>query len=294
MARAARAMPHLGRIALLTAPPAPGPLAALGREEQGLAEALASRGFAVERIRWDAQADWSRYRVVVIRDTWDYHFRRSDFLTAMDRVAGETALFNSAVQVRWNSDKGYLLDLRDRSVRVVPTTVFDDGLPPDPCGLVGTDCIVAKPAVGASAFKTFVVDRGKPETLALASAELTGMRCLVQPFVPSIHTRGETSLVYFNGVYSHGLRKQPAAGDFRVQEELGGRTVRTEPSQEERVLARATLEALSERPLYARVDMVQWEGHPAILEVELIEPVLYLALAQAANRFAEAICERLG
>lgn len=293
MARASRAMPPLGRIALLVASSAPGPLADLGREELGLVEALSDRGFAVERIPWDSPEDWSRFRSVVIRETWDYYLRPDEYLDALEGIERQTALWNPADMVRWNSDKEYLMDLVGWGLPVVPTTILESGFSPESLATIGYDNAVVKPAVSASAYKTFLVDRRDPASVRNAAHQLAGVKCLVQPFVTSIQGRGETSLVYFNARFSHALRKTPASGDFRVQEELGGRTEQVEASVEERQLADAVLSRLSVIPLYARIDLVAWEGKPAVLEAELIEPVLYLATAKAAEVFAGAVIERL-
>lgn len=294
MARASRAMPSLGRIALLVAPPGPGLLADLGREELGFVEALSHRGFAVERIPWDSQEDWSRFRCVIIRETWDYYLRPDEYLDALAGIERQTALWNPADMVRWNSDKGYLLDLIDWDLSVVPTTILESGFSGETLATLGLDHAVVKPAVSASAYKTFLVDRRDPVAVRHAAHQLAGVKCLVQPFVSSIRGPGETSLVYFNARFSHALRKRPAGGDFRVQEELGGRTELVEASSAERQLAEAVLSRLPVTPLYARIDLVGWEGKPAVLEAELIEPVLYVAKAQAAEAFAQAVVERMG
>src|SRR3546814_2436579 len=58
---------------------------------------------------------------------------------------------------------------------------------------------------------------------AAIPADALGQRRLVQPLMPGIFTEGEFSLFFFGGRFSHAIVKRPASGDFRVQEQFGGR-----------------------------------------------------------------------
>ena len=270
----------------------PGPHSDLAREERALVPALSALGFEAQLVPWTADQDWSAYQAVVIRETWDYHLHLPEFLAALERIDREAVIWNALDLVRWNSDKGYLLDLADQGVRVVPTVV-SNGIPLAAFKKAASERVVAKPAVSASAYKTFLLDASDPAAVARATKALDGRRTLLQPFVPSIQTRGETSLIYFEGAFSHAMRKTPSVGDFRVQEELGGSSVPVDPSPEESALAQHLLESLPSMPLFARVDLVDWEDQPALLELELIEPVLFLSQPGAAQRFAQAVATRL-
>ncbi len=119
----------------------------------------------------------------------------------------------------------------------------------------------------------------------------------MQPFVESVLSEGEWSLMFFGGRYSHATLKRPRAGDYRVQAEFGGAWERADPGPE-RIAAAAAV--LSARPfpdsdtLYARVDGVSDGGRFALMEIELVEPSLFLAADDAAaGRFAAAIANRL-
>lgn len=270
----------------------PGPISDLARGERAIAPALADLGWNVEFVPWTADRDWSEFRAVLIRETWDYHFRLPEFLEVVERIAGQAVLWNALDLVRWNADKSYLLDLADRGVRVVPT-VITQGVPLDAFEKAGSGRVVAKPAVSASAYKTFLLDRAKPTTVKEARVALADTPTLIQPFLSSIQTYGETSLIYFDGVFSHAMRKSPGVGDFRVQEELGGKSVPVTPSEAELSLAVQLLDSLPRTPLLARVDLVQWDDQPAVLELELIEPVLFLSQAGAVQRCAAAVARRL-
>jgi glutathione synthase/RimK-type ligase-like ATP-grasp enzyme len=101
---------------------------------------------------------------------------------------------------------------------------------------------------------------------------------IVQPLIEEIARTGEFSLMLFDGEYSHAVLKRPRSGDFRVQEYHGGETRPCDsPPGGAIALAQAALAAAPQRATYARVDIVpDDEGTLRIMELELIEPALFL------------------
>ncbi len=249
-------------------------------------------GWEVETISWrDAAADWDRFDLVVLRTTWDYQEHPTEFLETLAQVDRSSArLENSLEIVRWNLDKRYLRDLEQRGVRIVPTiwdakytsNSFDAWL-----AQLATDELIIKPTVSATAQNTFRLRRFDPE-IADVFAERAFM---VQPFLTTIVEEGEYSLFFFNGELSHAILKAPKAGDFRVQEEHGGLISEHEPDEKLVEAARKAIGAVDQSLLYARVDLVRdSEDEFALMELELIEPALYLRMnAHAPQRFAAAI-----
>jgi glutathione synthase/RimK-type ligase-like ATP-grasp enzyme len=221
----------------------------------------------------------------------------SDWLQSLERVAAR--VFNPVPLVRWNLDKGYLDDLAARGVPTLRTRRIGRG---DQVGLAGLlaqegwrDAVV-KPAVSASAFGTF---RTRDLGASAAESRFREMSkdrdVLVQEFRPEVIEDGEWSACFFDGRLSHAALKRPAPGDFRTQLALGGSCVRAQPPEAVVRGAEDVLAALGERPLYARVDGFVCAGEFRLVELELIEPVLYLAGdAEAAARFASCILEASG
>ncbi|MEM9997398.1 MAG: hypothetical protein AAF809_06820 [Bacteroidota bacterium] len=261
---------------------------------------LAALGWHVDRVPWTADADWDAFDLVVIRSPWDYQHHADAFLAVLDQIEASIArLENPAALVRWNLDKGYLRDLDAQGHPIVPTE-WSQGLDTASGGGLdgafdrfGTDQLIAKPTVSANADDTFWLKRdGLTEALRATLAETFRDRaCMVQPFVPAVVSEGEFSLFYFAGAYSHTILKTPKPRDFRVQEEHGGliRAVRPEPSL--RAQSDAVVAMLAPAPLYARADFVRMpDGTFAVMELELIEPALYLRMdADAPERFARAV-----
>jgi len=262
-----------------------------------LREALRERGCEARAVAWDDEAvDWSGFDLCLVRSTWDYHEKHREFLAWAERVEAATALQNPAGLIAWNSDKTYLRELAAGGVRTVPTVWVDPASPAALDALLageGWEEAVVKPVVDLGAHNLRRVRRGESSG-ALGDALRRG-GAMVQPFLPSVENQGELSLIYIAGTLSHVVRKQPAEGDFRVQEIWGGTMSRAEASQVEVELAEQALAQLREIPLYARVDLVQDpEGEPCLIELELIEPNLYLTQnPAAAQALADAALLRI-
>jgi len=258
-----------------------------------LVRAFADHGVRADWAAWtDPGVDWSAADAVLVRSTWDYHRRLPEFLTWVDAVSARTRMLNDAALLRWNADKGYLVDLAGElpvvPTRTVPADGLLDGLRE---GLAEHGTVVLKPRVGASGVG--VVVAAATDDLRLAT--LTAGPWVVQPFVESVRTDGETSVYVFGGRAVSQLRKTPATREVRVQEEYGGRTVAV-PLDDgaaafaERAVAVAGAHT-GRQPAYARVDLLRHEGRLVLSELELIEPGLYLDLVpqNAVALAAEAL-----
>ncbi|HWM91710.1 MAG TPA: hypothetical protein VN493_13160 [Thermoanaerobaculia bacterium] len=256
-----------------------------------LAEApLADLGWSVSHVPWQQSEDWGRYEAVVIRSTWDYHKHPEEFLQVLETIDRTGArLANPLELVRWNTRKTYLRDLDQRGLPVVPTVwerhpdagLFDE---------LGTDEIVIKPVISASAFHTYRLRRDQDRSAEMEAA-FAGRGIMAQPFLRSIVEEGEYSLFYFGGELSHAVLKSPKEEDFRVQEEHGGLILRTDPPQPLVELGHRIVESLPLSPLYARVDFARLDsGAYALMELELIEPSLYFRTdPESPRRFARAL-----
>ena len=262
---------------------------------------LQQRGVRVDEVSWrDPHADWDAYDLVVIRSPWDYQQSCSQFLDVLARIdASRANLQNPLKVVRWNVEKTYLRDLQDSGVTIVPTAWLQSPKVADLTNLfqqLKADQVVVKPFIGAGATDTFWLNSdSSPELLQSIEALYQGRLALAQPFIESVLSYGEISLTFFGGEYSHTVLKTPKTGDFRVQEEHGGIIQRIDPAPDVVSFARRSLAAVQADLLYARVDLVFLENQqPAIMELELIEPSLYLSYdEESPERFADAIEARL-
>ena len=260
---------------------------------------LAAANVETEILDWRSPGiDFSKFDLVVLRSCWDYHLRAAEFIGWLQRVAQITPVLNAINTVLWNHNKFYLREVAAAGIEIVPT-IFVSHLKElnaeDATTLRSWHNTVVKPAISASAHNTRLMD-GAPW-----SADQEVMRTmkgpfLMQPFIPEIQDQGEISFVYIDGRFSHAALKRPAAGDFRVQQEHGGSAELFHPSA---ALLDQANEIAAKVPqvrdsLYCRIDAVVRDGKLVLMELELIEPELFLGMAEgAAERFARAIIRRI-
>jgi glutathione synthase/RimK-type ligase-like ATP-grasp enzyme len=235
---------------------------------------------------------------LVLRSTWDYHLRLGDFLAWVSAVeARGLPLWNPPETVRWNVDKAYLLEVARRGVPILPTrhAVRGSGVAlPALLHEAGWEQAVVKPSISGGAFGTWRAS-ASAEDAARFARQLEAMDCLVQPFAAELVSTGEWSLLFFGARYSHAVLKRPTAGDFRVQEEFGGMVQPVEAPPDIVAAATGALEAAGHETLYARVDGVIRKGRLELMELELVEPSLFLETSPgAAERFAAAVADVLG
>jgi hypothetical protein len=255
-----------------------------------LADALRRLGATAVAAPWDAVDPAREEGVVCLRSTWDYHLRWHEFRSWVWGFRHGGRLWNPAATVLWNADKIYLRDLASAGVALPRTTWFEPGRRPPVAALLeewGATRAVLKPRVSATAFGTHVVSRDA--TLDEADwAPLERSGCLLQAFVPEIQSQGEISLVFLAGSFSHAMLKRAAAGDFRVQKDFGGTLSAVRPADGTIEFGYRVLAAAARPWLYARVDLVETGAEPVLMELELIEPDLFLTPG-AASRMAESL-----
>lgn len=281
-----------GRIALVTTSDMP----VIDADEKLLLPLLPE----ADLVCWDdAEVDWAPYELVVIRSTWNYTEHLDAFLGWATRVSQLTHLVNPVEIIEWNTDKHYLDDLAARGIPTVPTTFVAPGeeIPVD--AVVPLDGhLVVKPSVGAGS-KGAKLFHGDPRgaTAHVAALHAERRTAMLQPYLEGVDTAGETALIYIGGEFSHAARKAAIlsqemswATGLYADEKLASTTASAaERDVADRVLA--DLPGLA----YARVDLLPTAGGPVVLELELTEPSLFLALGEGApERAAAAFRAMLG
>lgn len=283
-------------VALVTCGAMPG----LHSDDRSLLRALRDAGIAAEPVVWeDRRQDWAEPKLCVIRSTWDYCWRRDQFVAWAERAAQQTQLWNSAAVVRWNTHKRYLCDLAERGVPAVPTVLLPRGSQVNLAQMLqacGWREAVIKAAVAQAGRYAMRVphsrrDRGQAHLDRLLPHE----DMLVQPFVSSVPEAGELSLVFIEGEFTHAVRKRAPAGDFRVHDDYGGSVTPETPSKQHIDLGLHALAAVGEPTHYARLDLVDGaNGQPMVMEFELVEPELFFRYSsEAAARMVNAIARSL-
>jgi glutathione synthase/RimK-type ligase-like ATP-grasp enzyme len=269
----------------------------LSASDRCLAVALSQRGRRVVAAPWNGPfLPFAEATAIVVRSSWDYHHAPAAYRAWLQRLPADRT-FNAPELIGWNLSKAHLLDLgargapvpRSRLVAATPAAVTDA------LAGLGLDEAVLKPAIGASGLGVERVRRGdEAEALARARLRKPMDEALVQEFVAGIEG-GELAGVFFDSVFSHGLRRVPAPGEFRINSLYGGRMEATTLSEVVRRQMSAVLALLPAPALYARVDGVAVDAGFTLMEVEVNEPDLGMDLVPgAADRFADALLARLG
>lgn len=212
-----------------------------------------------------------------MRSCWDYHLRVDEFRQWLDRLQqNNITLLNSPDLIRWNIDKRYLRELANRGIPIPDTVWLAAGEQidlADACRVRSWPNAIAKPLIGASA-----------QGLQRNRHGLIEGPLVVQEYLPEIESAGEWSLMYFAGEFSHAVRKRAAPGDFRVQSDFGGAAELAAPPAQLMNIAAAALALTPGQPLFARVDLVERHSSALLMELELIEPELFLSIAPGASR----------
>jgi glutathione synthase/RimK-type ligase-like ATP-grasp enzyme len=263
----------------------------LAPDDRLLRDALERRGAAVRTAIWsDPAVDWSVSPLTLIRATWDYPQRFPEFWKWLAHVETRTHLINDPQTVRWNAHKRYLADLERSGSRIVPTIFVDASLEfelADACAGRGWDDVVIKPCVGGSSYgaRRMRGDEIAGNGVRHLSSLLESGEAMVQPFLHETETIGELACIFIDGTFTHAVRKAPFNSSTVTTSErlyeLSGDDIR---------FVSDIVEGLGRTPAYARVDIVPTADGTVLMELELIEPTLYLGLQpSSAERLAECV-----
>ena len=269
-------------------------------EDALLSNLLTEMGIANRIVAWsDPEVDWSEFTQVLIKSTWDYFDYYPEFLVWLDRLEMQgIPVLNEVATLRWNSSKNYLLEIESNGFPCVAGKLLPkgslvtldqlfDGVP--------AEQLVVKPLVSGGAKNTLKISRtDEPAVLEKVLQWVQEEDFLVQPYIKEIVAVGEYSLIFFNAAFSHAVLKTPAPADFRVQHYYGGTIQEITPDASLMAAAQTLVDRYAKNTLYARVDGVLIDGVFHLMELELIEPYLFLGLSdKAIPNYKAALKQRL-
>jgi glutathione synthase/RimK-type ligase-like ATP-grasp enzyme len=265
------------------------------RESHLLVAALEERGATAAIRAWGGRPDAD---LVMVRTPWDYIARPEELAAWCREAAEDVPVLNPPDVIAWNTHKRYLAELPAMGVPTVRTTLLEKGADAAaelPAAAGYAPSVVVKPAIGSGARGAGRFTAGDPAAVRHLAGLLEEGDALVQPYVEEIAAAGEQSLIFFDGEFSHAVSKTAAGGDYRVQVIHGGVLADHQPGDAQLALAGRALEVVGADLLYARIDMVTTQDGPQVMELELIEPELFLPrCAEAPGRLADAILARVG
>ncbi|MBW3468427.1 ATP-grasp domain-containing protein [Arthrospiribacter ruber] len=269
-------------------------------EDLILSEILNELNVSFEFEIWsDTSVNWSKYELILVKSPWDYFDRYAEFLLWCDVISQlGIPVWNPIEVIKWNSDKRYLHEIQEKGFPIVPTRFLEKGSKLDLLKAFeefDADQLIFKPSVSGGAKNTIKISRDDWKN---KKASLTGLLAeeayLLQPFLKEVAEIGEYSYLYFDGKFSHAILKKAKKGDFRVQHFFGGSIEEVKPNPEELEYFDKLLQAFAKDCLYARVDGVWTEGVFYLMELELIEPYLFLFLSDTAREnYKSALKKRL-
>ena len=265
-------------------------------EQELLKSAFEAQGLKVDITYWDNPTyEWQETKSVLFRTIWDYFERFDEFWEWLEQVKTKTRLINSYELIKWNIDKHYLKDMSSWGIETVPTYFADKG-----CNMKLHEIakrnqwkdLVIKPAISASAFKTYKILANEIQANEKLFNSLVQERnMLVQPYFETITQLGEASLMVLDGKFTHAILKKAQPGDFRVQDDFGGTVHNYIPTKAEINFAEEVFKTCKTKPVYGRVDIV-WDNDKNfyLSELEIIEPELWIRnYPKCAERIAEAV-----
>jgi glutathione synthase/RimK-type ligase-like ATP-grasp enzyme len=268
-------------------------------EHKDLLPYLRSKGLDIEQEIWDDPAvKWSEYDVALLKTPWDYHEKIEAFTSWLALLESlNIRLLNDYATVRWNMDKHYLKDVSAAGYDVIPSLFLERGWKGDLAALFGklnAGSIIVKPCISGGSKNTVVVHADDAvDAYAGVVNLLSRGDYIVQPLMKAVED-GEWSYLFFNGRHSHTILKKPAPGDFRVQQIYGGTIEPLFPTEAEISQAASYVQRFAKNSLYARVDGLMVNGRFMLMELELIEPFLYLSYDEnAVENYCRALAECL-
>lgn len=269
-------------------------------EDKLLSQVLTELGISHEIQAWsDPLVDWSSYSHLMIKSTWDYFDFYPEFLAWIEKIkALGIPVLNDLDTICWNSDKRYLLEIEAKGFPTIAGILLEKGSKPALEKIqekVTSDTLVIKPLVSGGAKNTLKIPVSEWANFQEKVTQLVQEEAfLVQPFIKEVAEVGEYSLIFFNQNFSHAVLKTPAKSDFRVQHYFGGTIQEIHPDISLLESAQTLIDAFGKGTLYGRVDGVLIDGIFHLMELELIEPYLFLGLSdKAIPNYKSAVRSRL-
>jgi len=257
--------------------------------DQKLIPLFQKRQIEAEAVIWnDESIAWSDYHALIFRNTWDYYLMDESFSLWLDKIESfGIPTFNPIPIIRKNKHKFYLSEMAESGITIIPSIFIPKTGSLNLLSLLPSTWqqAVLKPAISAGSYLTRRFDVKDIENISEEYETIANEKDLIlQKFIPEIQTDGEISLIFFNKIFSHAAKKTPKDGDFRIQSQFGGKYMSYQPSEDLLKTAQSIVNYINEDLLYARVDGILIDYVFHLMELELIEPDLYLDFAEDAQQ----------
>lgn len=265
-------------------------------EDDKLLEFLQHKGLNMEKVIWnDPQINWENYDLAILKSPWDYFDLIADFYAWLEMLKNKNVkLLNPTATVKWNADKHYLQDIEAKGLSITPSIFLEKDSSVNLAYYFDefkVEKIIVKPCVSGGAKNTFKVTQTNVDEINTKLQTLIREEAfIIQPFLSEIEENGEWSFLFFDQQFSHALLKKAKTGDFRVQHAHGGSIHPQEAPAQLLQSAQQYVDLFAHNCLYARVDGTVVNGEFLLMELELIEPFLFLDTdPNACERYYQAL-----
>lgn len=256
-----------------------------------LQDELKKQGHNVRPVIWNQmEVDWSNFKNLVFCSVWDYTKNYNLFHKWLSAREKQCNLINSAEIIRWNLNKSYLHHFEKQNIPVIPTVWIYEENQLTYLNFEWSDVIV-KPSVGAgsSGMKKFESLRQIDKVKSHIQFLLEDCNVMIQPYLESADSYGETAMIYFDGKLSHTV-KRPLGGHKGTADERVATATHIEPTEDQLEIGKKVIQCLPFKPTYIRIDLLKDNNDKdVVLEVEMIEPSLFLKTSEAAANYANAL-----
>lgn len=266
--------------------------------DQKLSNKLNANGIITETIEWEkANENNLKADMLLFRTTWGYHREIEKFKRFLDLIDKKgIPSYNPTSIIRGNLHKFYLKHLEDKGIKIIPTIFIEQNSRINLEEFIsekGWEKFIIKPAVSAGSYNTVVGSLKSVQDDSLFFEKSKTNDLLLQKYMPEIRSTGEFSTIFL-GDYHYTVLKTPQNGDYRVQRDFGGVYTKTTPPTEVLRASKEIADIYKSRSLYIRVDGVFAGGEFYLMEVEMIEPDLYMNIVpKAIDIYYELIMERI-
>lgn len=260
-------------------------------------------------VSYDKPHNYLKYKLVIIRSIWGYEKQIDYFLNLLNELKkNNIPILNDYAIINNNFNKeNQILLLEKYNIPIIKTTIIPKNTK-DIQSIIEklfNQELVIKPSISASGNNTYLISNDSTRNNVISLNNINSIykdinqksSLIVQPFIKEIDN-GEISLIYINGTYSHAVLRFPhifnnkSSVQYLSKEELDNEIF---------TIANKVL-AIKEYQgnLYERIDFVKIDQQYYIMEIELIEPDLFIRRITDKNlqnnilkAFASSIEEKL-
>lgn len=266
----------------------------LSTDHQLLIEPLKRHGFSPQPIVWDNKnTNWDNFDIIVIASAWGYYKKVEEYLELIVKIDKlNIPLWNPPNVIKWNVNKKYLLELKEKGASIVPTLLVTNK---SSIKKIGEEIlknnwkeIILKPVFGGGGYNVL---RGNINSFNIIKSYIQKFSLtsdiIIQPLMKEVIDEGEYSFIFIGGEYSHTIISIQSSRTLNVVRKYSTIKKVTPPKE---LIKQATdiYNLLPSTLLYARIDAVNINGKLCLMEAEINEPRLYFGMhPQSIEKFIQ-------